>query len=298
MKALSIFPAKVWLLALLSAFGCAHNNPVIEGQEITSQASLRPIDIEPSIAEKIGHEALQKVGYEEIIRLAEKAGFVAYKSDISIQLVSYGSAVASGFVPVFSRYAAAAAVTSQADSPLPGPADVAAVGVIVIGLVDAGLLDGYLLNTVGALLLGARDKLLMSKAKTNEAKGTGGTTAAPGAERAGGETKAESADTTDPAADAEAGAKGGESTVKEGAVRPAAAKVLQTGGNKMNPDTARGLNEALGQNLSRREWGRALEALKKDRLLPNDFHGRILSTGEYVNPHTGESLGNLLWYTP
>jgi len=120
MKALSILLAKVWLLALLSAFGCAHNNPVIEGQEITSQARLRPIDVDPSIAENIGREALQKIGYEEIIRLAEKAGFVAYKSDVSIQLVSYGSAVASGFVPVFSRYAPAAAVTSQADSPLPG----------------------------------------------------------------------------------------------------------------------------------------------------------------------------------
>ena len=297
MKALSISRAQIWLLALLCIFGCAHNSPVIDGREVASQGTLRPIDLDPSITENIGREALQKVGYEEIIRLAEKAGFVAYKSDVTIQLVDYGSPVSTGFVPVFSRYAVAAAVASQADSPLPGPADLAAVGVVVLGLVDAGLLDGYLLDTVGAWLVGTRGKLLMSKAKTDEAKGTGGATAAPGSESAKGETKPESAHTTHAATDQATGTTG-ESIVGESAVGAAAAKVLQTGGNKINPGTAHGLNEALGQNLSRREWGRALEALKKDRFLPNDFHGRILSTGEYVNPHTGESLGNLLWYTP
>lgn len=298
MKALSIFLAKAWLLALISIFGCVHNTPVIEDREIASQTSLRPIDLDPSITENIGREALHKIGYEEIIRLANKAGFIAYKSDVTIQLVSYGPAVSSGFVPVFLRYAAAAAVTTQADSPLPGPADIAAVGVVVIGLVDAGLLDGYLLNTVGSWLLGTRDKLLMSKANTNEAKGTGGPTAVPGAESVRGETKAESAGTPNTATDAAAETKSGESIDRDSPVGAAAAKVLQTDGNRINPSTARGLNEALGQNLSRREWGRTLEALKKDRFLPNDFHGRILSTGDYVNPHTGESLGNLLWYTP
>lgn len=253
MKALSIFLTKAWLLALLSVLGCAHNSLVIEGREVTSQASLRPIDIDPSITENIGREALQKVGYEEIIRLAEKAGFVAYKSDVSIQLVSYGSAVATGFVQVFSRYAAAAAVTSQVDSPLPGPADIAAVGVVVIGLVDAGLLDGYLLNTVGALLLGTRDKLLMSKAKTNEAKGAGGTTAVARPGSAEGETTVESADTAD-VTGAEAAPPVEESTVGE-----AAAKVLQTGGNKLNESTAKGLNSTLRMNLPPRAWGRALE---------------------------------------
>lgn len=297
MKALLIFLAKTWLLALLSILGCAHNPQATEGKEIASYAGLRPIDLDPSITENIGREALQKIGYEEIIRLAERAGFVAYRSDVSIQLVSYGSAVSTGFVPVFSRYAAAAAVTSQADSPLPGPADIAAVGVVVVGLVDAGLLDGYLLNTVEAWLTSTSGKLLMSKAKTSEAKGTEGTTAAAGSKGAGGKTKAESTD-KNTATDAPAGTEGGESIVGEGAVGAAAAKVLQTGGNKINPDTARRLNEALGQKLSRREWGRALEALKQDRFLPNNFHGRILSTGEYVNPHTGESFGNFLWYTP
>jgi hypothetical protein len=164
----SIILAKIWFLVLLSLSGCAHNIPNTDGSYVISQASLRPVDIDPSITEKVGREALHQIGYEEIIRLAQEAGFVAYKSDVSIQLVNYGSALSTGFVPVFSRYAAAAAVTSQVDSPLPGPADVAAAGVVVIGLVDAGLLDGYLLNTIGEWLVGTRGKLLLSQAKTDE----------------------------------------------------------------------------------------------------------------------------------
>ncbi|WP_146140858.1 hypothetical protein [Haliangium sp. UPWRP_2] len=155
--------AEVWLIGFLSLFGCIHSSQAIEDNEIASHVNIRPIDLDSATAEKIGREALQKIGYEKIIRLAERAGFVAYKSDVKIQLASYEPVVAAGFVPVFSRYAAAAAVTSQADSPLPGPADIAAVGVVVVGLVDAGLLDGYLLNTLGGWLF--------SKAKTEVGAG-------------------------------------------------------------------------------------------------------------------------------
>lgn len=84
-----------------------------------------------------------------------------------IQLASSGSVVAAGFVRVFSRYAFAAAVTSQADSPLPGPADIAAVGVIVIGLVDAGLLDGYLLKSVGTSIVAAGEATLPATVTTD-----------------------------------------------------------------------------------------------------------------------------------
>ena len=142
-------PARVAiLLALTIIVGCFHTPQLTEDREVPPHSRIRPIDVDASIAEKIGREALEKHGYEEIIKLAEKAGFVEYKSNIIIQLANYNSEVATGFVPVFSRYAAAAAVTSQADSPLPGPADIAAVGVVVIGLVDAGLLEGYLLNSL------------------------------------------------------------------------------------------------------------------------------------------------------
>lgn len=157
--------AKAWLLALLSLLGCVHTAQITEDNEVASPANIRPVDLDASAAEKIGQEALQKLGYGEVIKLSEKAGFVAYKSDVSIQLASYGSVASAGFLPVFSRYAAAAGVTSQADSPLPGPADIAAVGVVVIGLVDAGLLDGYLLNTL--------EEWLFSKSK-GDVEGTKG----------------------------------------------------------------------------------------------------------------------------
>ena len=160
--------AELWLLVLLDLLGCVHADQVIEDNEVVSHAKIRPIDLDGSTAENVGQEALQKIGYDEIIKLAENAGFVAYKSDVSIQLVIYGSVVPTGSVRVFSRYAAAAGVTSQADSPLPGPADLAALGVVVIGLVDAGLLDGYLLNTVEEWLVGTRGKPLMSQAKTDD----------------------------------------------------------------------------------------------------------------------------------
>jgi hypothetical protein len=162
-RSLRRFLFELWLLILVSFCGCFHASQVAETNEVASHSRMRPIAIDGFTAEKIGKESLEKVGYEEIINLAEKAGFVEYKLNVGIQLISYESTVATGFVPVFSRYAAAAAVTSQADSPLPGPADLAAVGVLVVGLVDAGLLDGYLFNTLGGWLF--------SKAKNDEAVG-------------------------------------------------------------------------------------------------------------------------------
>lgn len=67
-------------------------------------------------------------------------------------------------------------------------------------------------------------------------------------------------------------------------------RTLQTGGNTIRQSTA----DALG--LQRREAGRALEALKRDLGLPNNHHGRIMSNGDYVDPHTGQVLGNLFDY--
>jgi filamentous hemagglutinin len=57
------------------------------------------------------------------------------------------------------------------------------------------------------------------------------------------------------------------------------------------------LNELAETNLSRREWGRMLEALKKDLGLPNNHHGKITSMGDYLD-QAGEFIGNLLEYLP
>ncbi|MEQ9998409.1 DUF637 domain-containing protein [Pectobacterium versatile] len=68
--------------------------------------------------------------------------------------------------------------------------------------------------------------------------------------------------------------------------------VLQTGGHTMAARTANGLNKEFNKNLTNREWGRALEALKKYENLDNNFHGRILDNGDYID-HTGKILGNI-----
>jgi len=76
---------------------------------------------------------------------------------------------------------------------------------------------------------------------------------------------------------------------------PGKAKVLQTGGRTIEKRTATALNEALGESLPPREWGRRLESLKRDLDLRNDHHGKILSNGDYTD-RDGNVLGNLLEY--
>ena len=74
-------------------------------------------------------------------------------------------------------------------------------------------------------------------------------------------------------------------------------KVLQTGGNKLNNRVADSLNEHFGENYTKRDWGRALESLKKDSGLRNDHHGRILDNGDYIND-AGDIIGNIGDYLP
>lgn len=55
-------------------------------------------------------------------------------------LATAGAAAAQVFVRVFTKAAVTAGLTSQLDSPAPGPADVAALGILVFGLFQAGVL--------------------------------------------------------------------------------------------------------------------------------------------------------------
>lgn len=77
------------------------------------------------------------------------------------------------------------------------------------------------------------------------------------------------------------------------AARATPPRPLQTGGNKIRPSTA---SELGFENP--RDCGRALEALKKDLGLRNDHHGTIMSNGDYVDPQSGEVLGNIHDYAP
>jgi hypothetical protein len=74
-------------------------------------------------------------------------------------------------------------------------------------------------------------------------------------------------------------------------------RVLQTGGQTMRSDTARALNDALGKSLRPRDWGRALEKLKRANLLPGDHHGQIWSDGTYAD-RAGNVIDNITGYLP
>jgi hypothetical protein len=71
--------------------------------------------------------------------------------------------------------------------------------------------------------------------------------------------------------------------------------VLQVGGNDFVESTANALNANFNTNYARREWGRALEALKETWDLPNDHHGRIYADGSYTD-EDGWIYGNLSEY--
>ena len=67
--------------------------------------------------------------------------------------------------------------------------------------------------------------------------------------------------------------------------------VLQTGGHTLNDSTLRKLG------LSKEQGKRAIEAMKKDRLVPNDSHGKILENGDILDS-AGNAIGNLYDYIP
>jgi hypothetical protein len=82
-----------------------------------------------------------------------------------------------------------------------------------------------------------------------------------------------------------------------GAAAANKATVLQSGGNTIKRATAKALNKGTGMDLDRREWGRALEALKVEHGLPPGHHGSITSSGDYLDK-AGKVIDSLLGYVP
>jgi len=96
-------------------------------------------------AAEIGQEALHSVGYQKIIETALEAGFLrTVDSDESTNfqtklqanegLILRQVQAAATAGQVFTRYA----ITAGVDSPVPGPADVVAIGILIVGLAAAG----------------------------------------------------------------------------------------------------------------------------------------------------------------
>jgi len=78
-----------------------------------------------------------------------------------------------------------------------------------------------------------------------------------------------------------------------GAAAARDAKVLQTGGNTLSRSTLKELG------LTKEQGKRAIEAMKEDLGLRNDFHQtKIWSNGNVTNSQTGKVLGNLNDYVP
>ena len=69
--------------------------------------------------------------------------------------------------------------------------------------------------------------------------------------------------------------------------------ILQRGGQTLLTSTAKALNSFHDVSKHGREWGRALEALKRSEGLGNAHHGMVLRNGDYVDM-AKNVLGNLL----
>jgi hypothetical protein len=69
-------------------------------------------------------------------------------------------------------------------------------------------------------------------------------------------------------------------------------KTLQTGEHTLNKSTLKALK------ITKEQGKIAIEALKKDVGVPNNFHAKIMDNGDYINAHTGEWIGNLFDYIP
>jgi hypothetical protein len=64
-------------------------------------------------------------------------------------------------------------------------------------------------------------------------------------------------------------------------------KVLQSGGHTLTNRTLKGLG------LNQQQANKAIEVMKKEYRIPSNFHGQIMSNGDYIDPHAKKCLGNL-----
>jgi hypothetical protein len=126
-----------------------------EGPDQKAGRKRRPKETPDAEAAEIGKQALDSVGYEKLIERAIEVGLVKKGTpDPSaakrpIQRMPIQGTIDTGVIQrqaaalsagaIFSSYAVAAGITSQLDTPIPGPADLVALGILVVGLVHAGV---------------------------------------------------------------------------------------------------------------------------------------------------------------
>ena len=103
------------------------------------------IDRNEAALEKVGQQALDSLGYDEIMRRAKQVGWLETVRKTQAKAPADKGLIAQSetevvvvMFEVFTTHAVTAGVVSQLDSPLPGPADLAALGILTIGLYKAG----------------------------------------------------------------------------------------------------------------------------------------------------------------
>lgn len=114
--------------------------------------------LDEKILKKIGQMALDSLGYEEIMNRAEQQGWVKWvrvpraRAAENKQFLAQDAATiaADTFTRVFTKAAPVALFSSQADSFLPGPGDIGALGIMAGALIVAGAMTVYTIATAPA----------------------------------------------------------------------------------------------------------------------------------------------------
>ena len=111
------------------------------------------VGIDEAALKKLGQMALDSLGYDEIMKRAKQVGWVKTVRKIQPKAPARNGLIAQSetevvvvMFEVFTEHAVTAGIVSQVDSPLPGPADLAAIGILAVGLYKAGAV------AIGALI--------------------------------------------------------------------------------------------------------------------------------------------------
>ena len=112
-----------------------------EAQSGRSVDALRA-DYDEATFAQAGQMIIDSIGYDEIIKRGVEVGFLRYPEQKTNPHNFVGQTMAADAAnqawPVFTKGAMAAGIMALLDSPAPGPADVAAIGMLVVALASAG----------------------------------------------------------------------------------------------------------------------------------------------------------------
>ena len=141
-----------------------------EKVEQVAVGDASPQDLSQEELEEQGKNALSSIGYERLVAMCQEEGLVGNKKQDSaaVQGKMAGSAplqrnpaAGAAAADFFWKWATAAGVASQADSPAPGPGDVVALGLLAVAAIGAGVVymaskgnqaDTGIMNEVDALI--------------------------------------------------------------------------------------------------------------------------------------------------